>query len=77
MSYANYTLLNSLNGELLGSVVQEVEESFNNRKVASFDSPLLLTKCIGVLEQDTEPLTAPDVEMQFSCRSLWIKASAK
>src|SRR4029434_7761370 len=43
--------------DVLGAtVVQEVEESFSNRKIAS----LILTKCRSDPEQDTEPLIAPD-----------------
>ena len=57
-----------------------VEKSFSNQKVASSIS------CRSVLEQDTEPLIAPDVQCAISvnvkmcihpCKSLWIKASAK
>ena len=43
---------------LCAIVVQEVEETFSNQKVAS----LILTKCRSVLEQDTEPPTTPDVQ---------------
>src|SRR4029434_7324128 len=70
---------------ILGAtVVQEVEKSFSNQKVASS------IPCRSVLEQDTEPLTASDVQCAISvkckmcvhckshiCKSLWIKASAK
>ena len=60
-------------------VVQEVKKSFSNQKVASS------IPCRSVLEQDTEPLIAPDVQCAISvnvkcvymCKSLWIKASAK
>src|SRR4029434_6967126 len=58
-------------------VVQEVEKSSSNQKVASS------IPCRSVLEQDTEPLIAPDVQCAISvnvkcvCKSLWIKASAK
>ena len=63
-----------------------VEKSFSNQKVASS------IPCRSVLEQDTEPLIAPDVQCAISvnvkckmcihckshiCKSLWIKASAK
>ena len=63
-----------------------VEKSFSNQKVASS------IPCRSVLEQDTEPLIAPDVQCALSvnvkckmcihckshiCKSLWIKASAK
>src|SRR4029434_9165330 len=62
------------------TVVQEVKKSFSNQKVAS------LIPCRTVLEQDTEPLIAPDGQCAISvnvkmcihpCKSLWIKASAK
>ena len=61
------------------TVVQEVKKSFSNQKVASS------IPCRSVLEQDTEPLIAPDVQcaisekckMRIHCKSLWIKASAK
>ena len=67
-------------------MVHEVEKSFSNQKVASS------IPCRSVLEQDTEPLIAPDVQCAISvnvkckmcihckshiCKSLWIKASAK
>src|SRR4029434_9682592 len=64
-------------------VVQEVEKSSSNQKVASS------IPCRSVLEQDTEPLIAPDVQCHqckskmcihcksHICKSLWIKASAK
>src|SRR4029434_8128409 len=42
------------------TVVQEVEKSFNNQKVASS------IPCRSVLEQDTEPLIAPDVQCAIS-----------
>ena len=41
-------------------MVQEVEKSFSNQKVASS------IPCRGVLEQDTEPLIAPDVQCATS-----------
>src|SRR4029434_6258742 len=51
---------------------------FNYQKVVSS------IPCRSVLEQDTEPLIAPDVQCAISvkmcihpCKSLWIKASAK
>src|SRR4029434_8162061 len=67
------------------TVVQEVEKTFSNQKVVSS------IPCRSVLEQDTEPLIAPDVQCAISvnvkmcihpckshiCKSLWIKASAK
>ena len=60
-------------------MVQEVEKSFSNQKVASS------IPCRSVLKQDTEPLIAPDVQcainvkckMCIHCKSLWIKVSAK
>ena len=42
------------------AVVQEVEKSFSNQKVASS------IPCRSVLEQDTEPLIAPDVQCAIS-----------
>ena len=45
---------------LLKPVVQEVEKSFSNQKVASS------IPCRSVLEQDTEPLIAPDVQCAIS-----------
>src|SRR4029434_6790407 len=60
--------------------LQEVKKSFSNQKVASS------IPCRSVLEQDTEPLIAPDVQCAISvnvkcvynpCKLLWIKASAK
>ena len=42
------------------TVVQEVEKSFSNQKVASS------IPCWSVLEQDTEPLIAPDVQCDIS-----------
>ena len=71
------TVLNCGSG---ATVVQEVEKSFSNQKVVSS------IPCRSVLEQDTEPLIAPDVQCAISvnvkmcihpCKSLWIKASAK
>ena len=65
---------------LSATVVQKVEKSFSNQKVVSS------IPCRSVLEQDTEPLIAPDVQCAISvsvkmcihpCKSLWIKASAK
>ena len=41
-------------------VVQEVKKSFSNQKVASS------IPCRSVLEQDTEPLIAPDVQCVIS-----------
>ena len=42
------------------TVVQEVDKSFSNQKVASS------IPCRSVLEQDTEPLIAPDVQCAIS-----------
>ena len=42
------------------TVAQEVEKSFSNQKVASS------IPCRSVLEQDTEPLIAPDVQCAIS-----------
>ena len=42
------------------TVVQEVEKLFSNQKVASS------IPCRSVLEQDTEPLIAPDVQCAIS-----------
>ena len=42
------------------TVVQEVEKSFSNQKVVSS------IPCRSVLEQDTEPLIAPDVQCAIS-----------
>ena len=42
------------------TVVQEVEQSFSYQKVASS------IPCRSVLEQDTEPLIAPDVQCAIS-----------
>ena len=41
-------------------MVQEVEKSFSNQKVANS------IPCRSVLEQDTEPLIAPDVQCAIS-----------
>ena len=45
---------------MIKSVVQEVKKSFSNRKVVSS------IPCQSVLEQDTEPLIAPDVQCAIS-----------
>src|SRR4029434_1969942 len=45
---------------LFTTVVQEVEKSFSSQKVASS------IPCRSVLEQDTEPLIAPDVQCAIS-----------
>ena len=42
------------------AVVQEVKKSFSNQKVASS------IPCRSVLEQDNEPLIAPDVQCAIS-----------
>ena len=41
-------------------MAQEVEKSFSNQEIAS------LIPCRSVLEQDTEPLIAPDVQCAIS-----------
>src|SRR4029434_6848609 len=76
----------SLLDTTLGDSGTVVEKSFSNQKVASS------IPCRSVLEQDTEPLIAPDLQCAISvnvkckmcihckshiCKSLWIKASAK
>src|SRR4029434_9080796 len=43
------------------TVVQEVNKSFSNQKVASS------IPCRSILEQDTEPLIAPDVHCVCVC----------
>ena len=43
-------------------MVQEVEKSASNQKVASS------IPCRSVLEQDTEPLIAPDVQCAISVK---------
>ena len=45
---------------LWATVVKEVEKSFSNQRVASS------IPCRSVLEQDTEPLIAPDVQCAIS-----------
>ena len=52
--------LQALDKEHRATVVQEVEKSFSNQKVAS-SIPFW-----SVLEQDTEPLIAPDVQCAIS-----------
>ena len=42
------------------TMVQEVDKSFSNQKVVSS------IPCRSVLEQDTEPLIAPDVQCAIS-----------
>src|SRR4029434_4816552 len=54
-----YDLTSALNIEG-AAVVQEVEKLFSNQKVASS------IPCRSVLEQDTEPLIAPDVQCAIS-----------
>src|SRR4029434_10991470 len=79
-----YSYFSSYIWKLGATVVQEVDKSFSNQKVASS------IPCRSVLEQDTEPLIAPHVQCAISvdvkmcihckshiCKSLWIKASAK
>ena len=46
--------------QLGATVVQEVEKSFSNQKVTSS------IPCRSVLEQDTEPQIAPDVQCAIS-----------
>ena len=48
------------------TVVQEVEKSFSNQKVASS------IPCRSVLEQDTEPLIAPDVQCAINVKCVYI-----
>ena len=55
--YALYLCIHSING---ATVVQGVEKSFSNQKVASS------IPCRSVLEQDPEPLIAPDVQCAIS-----------
>ena len=45
-------------------MVQEVEKSVSNQKVASS------IPCRSVLEQDTEPLIAPDVQCAISVKNV-------
>ena len=49
------------------TVAQEVEKSFSNQKVASS------IPCRSVLEQDTEPQNAPDVQSAISvkCKNVY------
>ena len=47
------------------TVVQKVEKSFSNQKVASS------IPCRSVLEQDTEPLIAPDVLYAISVKNVY------
>src|SRR4029434_10266345 len=47
------------------TVVQEVEKSFSNQKVASS------IPCRSVLEQDTEPLIAPGVQCAISVKCVY------
>ena len=51
------------------AVAQEVEKSFSNQKVASS------IPCRSVLEQDTEPLIAPDVQCAISVKCVYILVS--
>ena len=51
------------------TVVEEVEKSFSNQKVASS------IPCRSVLEQDTEPLIAPDVQCAISVKCVYILVS--
>ena len=53
----NWLFIDIMQIPLVGAtVVQEVEKSFSKQKVAS------LIPCRSVLEQDSEPLIAPDVQ---------------
>src|SRR4029434_8126753 len=54
----------SCEGRVWATVVQEVEKSVSNQKVASS------IPCRSVLEQDTEPLIAPDVQCAISVPSM-------
>ena len=47
-------------------MVQEVEKSFSTQKVASS------IPCRSVLEQDTEPPIAPDVQCAISVKCVYI-----
>ena len=49
-----------LSWECNDDMVQGVEKSFNNQKVASS------IPCRNVIEQDTEPLMAPDVQFAIN-----------
>src|SRR4029434_6328615 len=83
MHAVHYNVLFALGALKVGqcemtTVVQEVEKSVSNQKVASSNP------CRSVFEQGTEPLIAPDVQCKICihfkshiCKSLWIKASAK
>ena len=51
------------------AVVQEVEMLFSTQKVASS------IPCQSVLEQDTEPLIAPDVQCAISVKCVYILVS--
>ena len=51
------------------TVVQEVEKSFSNQKVASS------IPCRSVPEQDTEPLIAPDVQCGINVKCVYILVS--
>ena len=53
-------LSNQLSPVVAAAVAQEVKKSFSNQKVASS------IPCRSVLEQDTEPLIAPDVQCAIS-----------
>ena len=63
----------------VATVVQEVEKAVSNQKVASS------IPCRSVVEQDTEPLIAPDVQCAISINvkcvyivsHTYVKASAK
>ena len=56
-----YAQIDYIQGMCTGAtVVQEVEKSFSNQKVASS------IPCRSVLEQGSEPLIAPDVQCAIS-----------
>ena len=50
-------------------MVQEVEKSFSNQKVVSS------LPCRSVVEQDTEPLIAPDVQCAINVKCVYILVS--
>ena len=52
----------SINLDVGATVVQEVKKLFGNQKVASS------IPCRSVLEQDTEPLIAPDVQCAINVK---------
>ena len=65
-THFTFTLMaHCTSGAIGATVVQEVDKSVSNQKVASS------IPCRSVLEQDTEPLIAPDVQCAISvkCRT--------